>query len=182
LLKEEKQNEWYDEFLKLKKNYDEEYLKKKKFEDDKRKYKNVYLDIPYISISSLNVYNDINKNHTDIQEKTKSKTPSIRNSILKKNKTPVDLAREREKKEGKRYQNADNKDSTLINILEKKVQEKEIKEIELENSFKKVIEEKETEKNKMEETLKEMELQQQKLEDENKILKQAREKEKMITN
>jgi hypothetical protein len=27
LLKQEKQNKWYNEFLKLKKNYDEKYLK-----------------------------------------------------------------------------------------------------------------------------------------------------------
>jgi hypothetical protein len=84
LLKQERQNEWYDEFLKLKKNYDEEYLKQKQFEDDKRKYKNTDMKIPYISLSSLNVDNDINKDQTDIHEKTKSKTPSISNSILKK--------------------------------------------------------------------------------------------------
>jgi hypothetical protein len=47
LLKQEKQNQWYDKFLKLKKNYDEEYLKQKEIEDDKRKYKDVYLKIPY---------------------------------------------------------------------------------------------------------------------------------------
>jgi hypothetical protein len=35
LSKQEKQNQWYDEFLKLKKNYKEEYLKQKEFEDDK---------------------------------------------------------------------------------------------------------------------------------------------------
>jgi hypothetical protein len=74
LLKHERQNECYNEFLKLKKNYDEEYLKQKEFEDDKRKYKNTYMKIPYISISSLNVDNDINKNLTVIHEKTKSRT------------------------------------------------------------------------------------------------------------
>jgi hypothetical protein len=74
LLKQERQNEWYDEFLKLKKNYNEEYLKQKEFENDKRKYKNTYMKIPYISKSSLNVDDDINKNQTDIHEKTKSKT------------------------------------------------------------------------------------------------------------
>jgi hypothetical protein len=47
LLKQESQNEWYNEFLKLKKNNDEEYLKQKEIEDDKRKYKNVNLGIPY---------------------------------------------------------------------------------------------------------------------------------------
>jgi hypothetical protein len=75
LLKQEKQNKWYDEFLKLKKNYNEEYLKQKEFEDDKRKYENAYMKIPYnTSINSLNVDNDINKNLTVIHEKTKSRT------------------------------------------------------------------------------------------------------------
>jgi hypothetical protein len=46
LLKQEKQNELYDEFLKLKKNYNEEYLKQKEIEDDERKYKDVYMSIP----------------------------------------------------------------------------------------------------------------------------------------
>jgi hypothetical protein len=41
------------------------------------------MKIPYISLSSLNVDNDINKSQMDIHDKTKSKTPSIRNSILK---------------------------------------------------------------------------------------------------
>jgi hypothetical protein len=34
LLKQEKQNKWYNEFLKLKKNYVEEYLKQKEIEDE----------------------------------------------------------------------------------------------------------------------------------------------------
>jgi hypothetical protein len=51
LLKQKKQNEWYNEFFKLKKNYDEDYLKQKKFENDKRKYINTYMKIPYISLS-----------------------------------------------------------------------------------------------------------------------------------
>jgi hypothetical protein len=74
LLKPEKQNKWYNEFLKLKKNYNEEYLKQKQFENDKRKYKNTNIKIPYISISELNVDNYINKNQTVIYEKTKSRT------------------------------------------------------------------------------------------------------------
>jgi hypothetical protein len=73
LLKQERQNEWYDEFLKLKKNYNEEYLKHKQSEDDERKYKNVYMSIPYISLSSLNVNDYINKSLTVTQEKAKQR-------------------------------------------------------------------------------------------------------------
>jgi hypothetical protein len=36
----------YNDFLKLKKNYNEEYLKEKEIED-KIKYKNINLSIPY---------------------------------------------------------------------------------------------------------------------------------------
>jgi hypothetical protein len=68
LLKQKKQNQWYDEFLKLKKNYNEEYLKEKEFEDDKRKYENVYMKIPYRWINELNVDDYINKNLTVIQK------------------------------------------------------------------------------------------------------------------
>jgi hypothetical protein len=124
------------------------------------------MKIPYRSVSELNVDDDINKNQTDIHEKTKSKSPYIRNSLLKnKNKTLMHLAREREKRTTKRYEQVE--------------KEKETKEIELQSSLKKVIEEKETEKNKMEETLKDIELQQQKFDNENKKLKQLREKEKI---
>jgi hypothetical protein len=63
------------------------------------------MKIFYISLSSPNVDNDINKNLTVIHKKTKSKTPSIRNSILKnKNKTLINTAREREKRTTKRYE------------------------------------------------------------------------------
>jgi hypothetical protein len=75
----------------------------------------------------------------------------------------IDVVRQREKRQAKRYEKVNNKDTTLIDVSKKKVQEKEkeTKEIEFENSLKKLIEEKQTEKNKMEETLKKMELQQQ---------------------
>jgi hypothetical protein len=139
LLKQEKQNELYNEFLKFKKKYEEEYLKQKEYEDDKTRYKNMYRKIPYISLSSPNVDDDINKNQTDIDEKTKSKTPSIRNSILKnKSNILINIAREREKRQAKRYAKVDNKDSILIDVSGKKVREKETKEIELQNSLKKL--------------------------------------------
>jgi hypothetical protein len=92
------------------------------------------MKIPYISLSSVNVDNDINKNLTIIQEKPKSKTPYIYNSILKnKNKTLMNVVKEREKRKRKRYEKVDNKDSTLTDVLGKKVQEKDLvlKQIEL---------------------------------------------------
>jgi hypothetical protein len=49
-------------------------LKQKEIEDDKRKYKKVYLSIPYKSMSEVNVDDDINKNLMVIQEKIKSNT------------------------------------------------------------------------------------------------------------
>jgi hypothetical protein len=150
LLKQEKQNVRYNEFLKLKKNYNEEYLKQKEFEDDKTKYENVYLKIPYRSI---------NKSLTITQEKTKNNTLSTPKN---KNNTLINIARQREKRQTKRYEKVDNKETTLID-------EKETKELELENSLKKLIEEKQTEKNKMEETSKELELQQQKLDKKTKF-------------
>jgi hypothetical protein len=95
LLKQEKQNEWYNEFLKLKKKYDEEYLKQKQFEDDKKKYYNVYRSIPYISLSSLNVDDDINKSLTVTQEKIKNNTLSTPKN---KSNTLINIARQREKR------------------------------------------------------------------------------------
>jgi hypothetical protein len=84
----------------------------------------VYRTIPYKSLSSLNVDNDINKNQMNIYDKTKSKTPSIRNSILKnENKILMNAGREIEKRTTKRYEKVDNKDLTLIDISGKKVQE-----------------------------------------------------------
>jgi hypothetical protein len=84
LLKQERQNEWYNEFLKLKKNCDEEYLNQKEIEDNERKYKNVCLTIPYRSMSELNAEDEINGNQIIIQEEPKCKTQSIGNFILKK--------------------------------------------------------------------------------------------------
>jgi hypothetical protein len=63
----------YNEFLKLKKNYNEEYLIQKKLKMMKEKYKNLYLSIPYKSMSELNVDEYINENLMTIQEKRKSR-------------------------------------------------------------------------------------------------------------
>jgi hypothetical protein len=197
LLKPEKQNKWYNEFLKLKKNYNEEYLKQKQFENDERKYKDVYMSIPYISMSELNVDDNINKSLMVTQEKVKQRVQPKYNKLTSKEKNknrkqvnegPIIkklLMNEKRGGENKKIE-LENTLRKVIEEKEKSEKEREKKQHELQSSFKKIKEEKESEKDKLEKELdnsfKKFKEDKDKLEKEKELLKKSRDKEKNDNN
>jgi hypothetical protein len=166
----------YNEFLKLKKNYDEEYLKQKEYEDDKRKYKEMYMSIPYRSISELNVNDDINKSLKITQEKVKQRVqPKYKLTSKEKNKNTKQF-------------NEGTIIKKLENTLRKDIEEKEKKHNELQSSFKKIKDEKDKLEKELDKSLKKFKEDKDKLEKEkeeketekNKILKQMEDQQTTI--